>query len=42
MPNLYKVVSLLLIAGVSLGAVTMFQPHRYAIPKEEARVVGEF
>lgn len=42
MPNPYKVVLLLLVALVSLGAVTMFQPHRYAIPKEQAQVMGTF
>ncbi len=40
MPNLYKTVMLLLIAGVSLGAVSMFHPEDPGIPRERARVVG--
>lgn len=40
MPNLYKTVMLLLIAGVSLGAVSMFNPADPGIPRERARVVG--
>lgn len=40
MPNLFKTVMLLLVAGVSLGAVSMFHPTDPGIPRERARVVG--
>ncbi len=40
MPNPIKVVMLLLVAVVSLGAVSIFQPHPHTAPKENAPVVG--
>ena len=38
--NQYKAVLLLLIAAVSMGAVTIMGPPERSIPKESARVVG--
>ena len=40
MPNPYKIIALGLIVVVSLGAATMFQPHRYDVTRERARLVG--